>query len=60
MERLVGAKMELVTRQEYVAAGSAALGESLRCRLEANGRRPYLIPGSAPRGHYALNKTFYH
>ena len=48
VERLIGAKIELVTRQEYVAAGSVALGENLKRRLEALGRRPYLIPGEPP------------
>mmetsp|Transcript_11515 Transcript_11515/g.19655 ORF Transcript_11515/g.19655 Transcript_11515/m.19655 type:complete len:367 (+) Transcript_11515:775-1875(+) len=44
VERLIGAKIELMTRQEYVAIGSVALGENLKARLEAQGRKPYLIP----------------
>jgi len=52
VERLVGAHIHQVTKEEYARAGSEALTEQLRARLEAEGRRPYVIPvgGSNPLG----------
>ncbi|KAL2631056.1 hypothetical protein R1flu_015742 [Riccia fluitans] len=44
VERLVGAHIDLVTKEEYVKYGSAALGDMLLKRLRAEGRKPYLIP----------------
>eukprot|EP00854_Cymbomonas_tetramitiformis_P007640 gene7640-9101_t len=44
VERLVGCHIELVTKQEYVALGSEALGQNLLERLRRQGRNPYLIP----------------
>eukprot|EP00241_Pyramimonas_parkeae_P002086 CAMPEP_0114251124 /NCGR_PEP_ID=MMETSP0058-20121206/15096_1 /TAXON_ID=36894 /ORGANISM="Pyramimonas parkeae, CCMP726" /LENGTH=431 /DNA_ID=CAMNT_0001364891 /DNA_START=225 /DNA_END=1517 /DNA_ORIENTATION=- len=44
VERMVGAHLEMVTTQEYVALGSETLGQSLKARLEKQGRKPYLIP----------------
>ncbi|BBN07331.1 D-cysteine desulfhydrase [Marchantia polymorpha subsp. ruderalis] len=44
VERLVGAHIDLVTKEEYVQYGSKALGDMLLKRLRAEGRKPYLIP----------------
>ncbi|KAL3688961.1 hypothetical protein R1sor_015270 [Riccia sorocarpa] len=44
VERLVGAHVDLVTKEEYVKYGSRALGDMLVKRLRAEGRKPYLIP----------------
>eukprot|EP00850_Spirogloea_muscicola_P012575 SM000082S22817 [mRNA] locus=s82:150213:153369:+ [translate_table: standard] len=44
VERLVGANIELITKEEYMRIGSPALGELLAERLRAEGRRPYIIP----------------
>ncbi|GFR47123.1 hypothetical protein Agub_g8810 [Astrephomene gubernaculifera] len=52
VERLVGAELHLVTKEEYGSVGSTALLEQLRQELEAAGRKPYVIPvgGSNPLG----------
>lgn len=44
VERLVGADVKLVTRQEYTERGSEAIGLECAERLAAAGRRPYYIP----------------
>ncbi|GAQ78288.1 hypothetical protein KFL_000100530 [Klebsormidium nitens] len=44
VERMVGAHIDLVTKEEYVRHGSMALGKQLMERLQAQGRKPYLIP----------------
>ena len=44
VERAVGANIHLVTKREYAAHGSVALAESLRRRLEREGKRPYVVP----------------
>ncbi|KAK9714303.1 hypothetical protein RND81_06G085100 [Saponaria officinalis] len=44
VERLVGAHVELVSKEEYAKIGSVALTNLLKERLIKEGRRPYLIP----------------
>ncbi|XP_024531771.1 putative D-cysteine desulfhydrase 1, mitochondrial [Selaginella moellendorffii] len=44
VERLVGARVELVSKEEYTKHGSEALGDMLVEKLRAQGRKPYLIP----------------
>ena len=44
VERAVGANIHLVTKREYAAHGSVALAESLRRRLEREGKHPYVVP----------------
>lgn len=44
VERLVGAHVSLVSKEEYVQLGSVALGELLAEKLKAEGRKPYVIP----------------
>ncbi|GIL75760.1 hypothetical protein Vretifemale_5490 [Volvox reticuliferus] len=44
VERLAGAQLHLVTKEEYGAVGSGALLEQLRLELEAEGRKPYIVP----------------
>ncbi|XP_077236249.1 D-cysteine desulfhydrase isoform X2 [Tasmannia lanceolata] len=44
VERLVGAHVELVSKEEYAKIGSVALGNLLKERLLNQGRRPYVIP----------------
>lgn len=44
VERLVGARIELVSKEEYSQIGSEALGNLLKERLIKEGRRPYVIP----------------
>ncbi|XXG51332.1 hypothetical protein AAC387_Pa02g5131 [Persea americana] len=44
VERLVGAHVELVSKEEYSKIGSVALGNLLKERLLKEGRRPYVIP----------------
>ncbi|XP_058079763.1 putative D-cysteine desulfhydrase 1, mitochondrial isoform X1 [Magnolia sinica] len=44
VERLVGAHVELVSKEEYSKIGSMALGNLLKERLLNEGRRPYVIP----------------
>ena len=43
-ERLAGAAVHLVSREQYARHGSAALLEAAAARLRAQGRRPYVIP----------------
>ncbi|KAK9831510.1 hypothetical protein WJX81_004069 [Elliptochloris bilobata] len=54
VERMVGAHVHLVTKEEYQSMGSVALGERLVERLRAAGRRPFLIPvgGSSSVGSW--------
>ncbi|KAM5570294.1 hypothetical protein ABKV19_011119 [Rosa sericea] len=44
VERLVGAHIELISKEEYAKIGSAALTNTLKERLIKEGRRPYVIP----------------
>lgn len=44
VERLVGAHIHLVTKEEYSRIGQAALGVALVAQLRAQGLNPYLIP----------------
>ncbi|XP_020585149.1 putative D-cysteine desulfhydrase 1, mitochondrial [Phalaenopsis equestris] len=44
VERLVGAKVELVSKEEYASIGSVALADLLKERLISEGRKPYVIP----------------
>ncbi|XP_042503315.1 bifunctional D-cysteine desulfhydrase/1-aminocyclopropane-1-carboxylate deaminase, mitochondrial-like [Macadamia integrifolia] len=44
VERLVGANIELVSKEEYSKIGSVALTNVLKERLSKEGRRPYVIP----------------
>ncbi|KAI0507714.1 hypothetical protein KFK09_013842 [Dendrobium nobile] len=44
VERLVGAKVELVSKEEYADIGSVALADLLKERLISEGRKPYVIP----------------
>jgi hypothetical protein len=64
VERMVGAHIELVTKEEYVKHGSMALGEQLRQRLQVRGLATgatvmtplYFSPLAILR--YPLPKTF--
>ncbi|KAL8154458.1 hypothetical protein V2J09_012218 [Rumex salicifolius] len=44
VERLVGAHVELVSKEEYAKVGSVALCNLLKEKLINEGRRPYIIP----------------
>ncbi|CAI7773198.1 unnamed protein product, partial [Closterium sp. NIES-53] len=44
VERMVGARVHLVTKEEYAKHGSEHLGNVLAQRLAAEGRKPYVIP----------------
>lgn len=44
VDRLAGAQLHMVTKEEYAAWGHAALGRELCDRLAAAGRSPYLVP----------------
>uniref|UniRef100_A0A803N899 D-cysteine desulfhydrase n=1 Tax=Chenopodium quinoa TaxID=63459 RepID=A0A803N899_CHEQI len=44
VERLVGAHVELVSKEEYAKIGSVALTNLLKERLISEGRKPYVIP----------------
>eukprot|EP00238_Polyblepharides_amylifera_P007448 CAMPEP_0196587590 /NCGR_PEP_ID=MMETSP1081-20130531/57954_1 /TAXON_ID=36882 /ORGANISM="Pyramimonas amylifera, Strain CCMP720" /LENGTH=369 /DNA_ID=CAMNT_0041909809 /DNA_START=87 /DNA_END=1196 /DNA_ORIENTATION=- len=44
VSRMVGAQLEMVTREEYIQLGSEELLRQLGARLETEGRKPYLIP----------------
>ncbi|XP_072953384.1 D-cysteine desulfhydrase 1, mitochondrial [Typha angustifolia] len=44
VERLVGAHVELVSKEEYAKIGSVALADLLKKRLLNEGRKPYVIP----------------
>lgn len=44
VERLVGAHIDLVSKEEYSKVGSLALTDLLKEKLLKEGRRPYVIP----------------
>ncbi|KAK9115732.1 hypothetical protein Sjap_014679 [Stephania japonica] len=44
VERLVGAHVDLVSKEEYAKVGSVMLTDSLKEKLIREGRRPYVIP----------------
>lgn len=44
VERLVGAHVELISKEEYAKIGSVTLAEILKERLIKEGRKPYVIP----------------
>ncbi|XP_019422103.1 PREDICTED: putative D-cysteine desulfhydrase 1, mitochondrial [Lupinus angustifolius] len=44
VERLVGAHVQLISKEEYAKIGSVTLTEVLKERLIKEGRRPYVIP----------------
>ncbi|XP_039127392.1 putative D-cysteine desulfhydrase 1, mitochondrial [Dioscorea cayenensis subsp. rotundata] len=44
VERLVGAHIDLVSKEEYAKIGSVALADLLKTRLIEEGRKPYIIP----------------
>ncbi|KAI5673970.1 hypothetical protein M9H77_14334 [Catharanthus roseus] len=44
VERLVGAHIDLVSKEEYSNIGSVALTDILKEKLLREGRRPYIIP----------------
>lgn len=44
LERLVGAHVDLVSKEEYSKIGSVTLAEILKKRLLNEGRKPYVIP----------------
>ncbi|KAK3041883.1 hypothetical protein RJ639_002165, partial [Escallonia herrerae] len=44
VERLIGAHIDLVSKEEYAKVGSVALTSLLKERLLKEGRRPYVIP----------------
>ncbi|KAK1287326.1 hypothetical protein QJS10_CPB19g01618 [Acorus calamus] len=44
VERLVGAHVDLVSKEEYAKIGSIALANLLKERLLSEGRKPYVIP----------------
>lgn len=44
VERLVGAHINLVTKEEYAKVGSVELTKILKEKLLSEGRRPYVIP----------------
>ncbi|PIA63947.1 hypothetical protein AQUCO_00201338v1 [Aquilegia coerulea] len=55
VERLVGAQVELVSKEEYSKIGAEALTNLLKERLISQGRKPYVIPlgGSNSLGTWA-------
>ncbi|GER38454.1 D-cysteine desulfhydrase [Striga asiatica] len=44
VDRLVGAHIDLVSKEEYASVGSVALTNLLREKLLSEGRKPYVIP----------------
>lgn len=44
VERLVGAHIDLVSKEEYSRIGGVALTNIIKERLQKEGRRPYIIP----------------
>ncbi|XP_010461660.2 PREDICTED: bifunctional D-cysteine desulfhydrase/1-aminocyclopropane-1-carboxylate deaminase, mitochondrial [Camelina sativa] len=44
VERLVGANVHLISKEEYSSIGSEALTNSLKEKLEKEGKKPYVIP----------------
>lgn len=59
VERMVGANIELVSKEEYARVGSVALGKLLEERLLKEGRKPYVIPvgGSNSLGTWGYIQT---
>uniref|UniRef100_A0A0E0CS40 Tryptophan synthase beta chain-like PALP domain-containing protein n=1 Tax=Oryza meridionalis TaxID=40149 RepID=A0A0E0CS40_9ORYZ len=49
VERLVGAHIDLVSKEEYGKIGSVALADLLKKKLLEEGRKPYVIPVEAIR-----------
>ncbi|KAG6384243.1 hypothetical protein SASPL_155954 [Salvia splendens] len=45
VERLVGAHVDLISKEEYASIGGVALTNILKERLLSEGRKPYVIPG---------------
>ncbi|XP_050219154.1 bifunctional D-cysteine desulfhydrase/1-aminocyclopropane-1-carboxylate deaminase, mitochondrial [Mercurialis annua] len=52
VERLVGANVQLISKEEYSQLGSVSLTKILQEKLQKEGRKPYVIPvgGSNPMG----------
>ncbi|XP_065850335.1 bifunctional D-cysteine desulfhydrase/1-aminocyclopropane-1-carboxylate deaminase, mitochondrial [Euphorbia lathyris] len=52
VERLIGANIQLVSKEEYAQTGSVTLTNILKEKLVKEGRKPYVIPvgGSNPIG----------
>lgn len=44
VERLVGANVHLISKEEYSSIGSEALTNALKEKLEKEGKKPYVIP----------------
>lgn len=44
VERLVGAHVDLVSKEEYASVGSVALANILKEKLLSEGRKPYVVP----------------
>ncbi|KAJ6418690.1 hypothetical protein OIU84_001959 [Salix udensis] len=44
VERLVGANVQLISKEEYAQIGSVNLTNDLKEKLEKEGRKPYVIP----------------
>ncbi|MCO5579918.1 hypothetical protein L7F22_033785 [Adiantum nelumboides] len=44
VERMVGAQIELVSKEEYCLYGAEVLGKMLKQKLITEGRSPYIIP----------------
>ncbi|KAL6559323.1 hypothetical protein OROGR_004440 [Orobanche gracilis] len=44
VERLVGAHIDLVSKEEYASVGSVVLTDLLKEKLSREGRKPYVIP----------------
>lgn len=44
VERLVGANVHLISKEEYSSIGSEALTSALKEKLEKEGKKPYVIP----------------
>ncbi|PKA64372.1 1-aminocyclopropane-1-carboxylate deaminase [Apostasia shenzhenica] len=59
VERLVGANVELVSKEEYAKIGSVVLADLLKERLVNEGRKPYVIPvgGSNSLGTWGYIET---
>uniref|UniRef100_A0A453PPE6 Tryptophan synthase beta chain-like PALP domain-containing protein n=1 Tax=Aegilops tauschii subsp. strangulata TaxID=200361 RepID=A0A453PPE6_AEGTS len=56
VERLLGAHIDLVSKEEYGKIGSVALADLLKKRLLEEGRKPYVIPvgGSNSLGTWGI------
>ncbi|KAK2995364.1 hypothetical protein RJ640_022524, partial [Escallonia rubra] len=59
VERLIGAHIDLVSKEEYAKVGSVALTSLLKERLLKEGKRPYVIPvgGSNSLGTWGYIET---